>query len=479
MSFLTQGIELPFANGFYSSRSRPLSIQRCINYYPWINQAPSLSPESLYMTPGIRSAIVGSAGFQNRGAALVNGVPYYVNGSKLYRLDISTDASNVQTYTEVEIDDIPGSSRVIMVPGRGASGYELVIVLPGDTAYSYELSSDTLTTLNGVTNFLAPVIDCVNINGFWIFLQSGTNVVFHSNLNDSGTYNALDFYTAIQTDDARAIMSYRGQLYVYGDKELIPFNYIGGANFVFNPASNANIPQGIRSLHGKINIRNAVCFLGSGYNEEPSVWIFQGGLPLKISTDAIDYLLQNLSSLDLDNAFFLSHSQNGSDFVVLIAGDECVCYDLSTGRWHERRSLISDSSRRWRVNSILQAENSVFVWDFVDGRIGVLDDQVFQEYDTSVQRSATLQPFDNKGKFVQVKDLMVITDSGYGAEMVLDWTDDDSVWSNGISASAGSTGEYNRIVSWNRMGTASFSRVIRISSSSNSKCNIHKVLAIA
>ena len=46
-------VVLPIANGFYISDSLPISAQECVNWYPNIVQAPALSQETLFGTPGL------------------------------------------------------------------------------------------------------------------------------------------------------------------------------------------------------------------------------------------------------------------------------------------------------------------------------------------------------------------------------------------------------------------------------------------
>jgi len=206
--------------------------------------------------------------------------------------------------------------------------------------------------------------------------------------------------------------------------------------------------------------------------------LFRSGAPTKISSDTIDYLLQNLTATELDNAFMLKHSQNGGEFVVLIAGDECIVYDLATGRWHERKSMIGDQEKRWRVNAIVQAYNKIFVWDFQDSRVGILDDQIRTEYGNSVHRYFSTQTIDNKGKYIQVKELLLVADAGFDGVFTMEYSDDGGItWSQPTTRSAGAIGEYGRLIAWERLGTASFGRCVRHGTSTTSQCNVNKLIA--
>jgi hypothetical protein len=58
-------IQLPITNGFYKSRSLPISSQNCVNLYPVIKNTPALVQQSLRGTPGVEwiltNAITGEA----------------------------------------------------------------------------------------------------------------------------------------------------------------------------------------------------------------------------------------------------------------------------------------------------------------------------------------------------------------------------------------------------------------------------------
>ena len=80
-------MQLPIANGFYNSDSLPISHQECVNLYPNIVQAPGLTDESLFPTPGIAQlATAGNFNYKCFGAHVVDAVPYFVLGTNLYRL---------------------------------------------------------------------------------------------------------------------------------------------------------------------------------------------------------------------------------------------------------------------------------------------------------------------------------------------------------------------------------------------------------
>ncbi len=476
MSFLSQGFEVPFTNGAYNTRSKQFSAQRCVNYRPNIAPAGALSQQNLYQTEGIDGIIASLADSPCRGFHTMNGIPYAVIGDRLYRINRTVSPELVETWSTTDLGEVLGNNDVIMASGWSSTGYEMAIVSPGEQAYSYREATGVVSGLTGLTNFLSPVIDVINLNGFFIFLQEGTNIIFHSNLNNISTYNALDFELITRTPTVLALIKYRGQVYVMGDNETLPYTFIGGTNFVLQYQPNSTVQSGINNTQAKTTIRQSFCYLGGGENESPAVWLSTGQLPQKISTEAIEYQIRGTPLLD--EARMYNFAIDGGEYVVLRFGDYCFVYDLLTGRWHERESRPADREIPWRASYITNAYGRLLVGDSIDGRIGSLSSSD-TEYGDNVHRRFTLQPFDNKGKALRVSDIMVAMDAGFGGEMSMDYSDDGGyTWSDGLVRPAGESGEYGKHVAWDRLGAASFARTFRFGTSSGVKANVNKILAI-
>jgi len=124
-------IPLDFASGFYESQSTPLNAQRCVNWIPVIPQAKSLSQRALFGRPGTKlfSTLIDA----NRGSILANNLPYFVNGTALFSLNINGDKTNHGT--------IEGTKRVSMATNTTVDGVtKIVIVVPGEKSYVFDTS---------------------------------------------------------------------------------------------------------------------------------------------------------------------------------------------------------------------------------------------------------------------------------------------------------------------------------------------------
>jgi hypothetical protein len=363
-----------------------------------------------------------------------------------------------------------------MSAGKTGSDYELVIVDPGVSTYHYDLATNSLTSLDGLSNFLTPAIDVCNVFGYFVFLQEGTNTLFHSNLRDAQTYSALDFFTVTQAETLKGIINFRDQLFVFSEFKIIPFNHTGRSGFAFDAQFNAVKPYGLRSLHGKSDLGSYLCFLGNRRNAEPGVFVYTGGEPQKISTTPVDKAIQNLTTQEVDNAFILTWSQSGGDFFSVTAGNLCLVYNFRSGRWSENRSYINGVDFRWRVNSIVQAFNVIIVGDSDGGSVGILNDDLSQEYGSPILRYVTIQPYDAKGKFFNIKSIIVIAD--HPGEFTLEVSRDGITWPDPAIERTTEAGEYGKVYRWDRLGEIPFLGTMRISTASTSKSNINKVVAL-
>jgi len=125
-------MEIPITNGYYESKSLPLSHQQCVNWYPSVAQTRgALAAESLFGTPGINwLATSGTVRQANRGSLKKGGIPYAVNGDKLYSL-VKTVVSGEDVFTMTALGTIEGTGRVSMA----SNGTQLMILVPGGKGY--------------------------------------------------------------------------------------------------------------------------------------------------------------------------------------------------------------------------------------------------------------------------------------------------------------------------------------------------------
>jgi hypothetical protein len=452
---------LPIANGYYESDSLPISAQECTNLYPNITQAPALNQETLFGTPGLTQVASASELDNCRGAHEMNGVPYFLIGGHLYSM---AEDYTLTTRSNVVIG---GSGRVSMAD----NGTQLLLLVPGGAGYIYNHVANTFAQITD-SDFTANgnPQQVVFIDGFFC-LTTDTKKFIVSALNDGLAYNALDFGTAeSDPDEIVAPIVFKNQLFIGGSQTIEAFQNIGGADFPFQ-RTGLFLSKGISSPFSIQSIQDTFVFVGAGANESPAIWALNGNSVAKISTTAIDKELSALTEAQILDIYSWAYAEKGAYFVAFALPGTTLVYDTISKRWHERKSFVDGALGAYRVNALVRAYNQLWAGDLVDGRIGLLDQNVYTEYDTEIRRTIVTQPFQNNMESFVLPELELTVESGVGNSSAVDpkvgleRSVDGKIWSDARYRSIGKVGEYNRRVIWNRNGRASRFELFRFTMS--------------
>jgi len=468
--------QIPIAGGYYESESAPLSAQRCINWIPVVPQIDgALNNRALIGSPGLVAFSTLEVG--NRGGHVMDGVPYFVNGSTLYSVASTGVATSRGT--------IQAGGRVSMAD----NGQYLVIVVPGGPSYVYDNSAATLTVISD-TDFRAASSVAFK-DGYFVFSAFDGSVFFISALNDPLTYNALDFGAAeISPDDIVSVHVNHNELFVIGETTTELFQNIGGADFPFQRISGANIQKGSHARFGVVEYDNTFLFIGGGLNERTAIWRVSGSSSaVKISTAAIDQAIQEFTADEISGAFAWTYSERGSFFAGFTfegaSPSKTFVYDVTSSAlsgkpvWHERQSGVVDG--RWRVNSIVRAYGKLLVGDMSTATIGEIDRDTFTEYGEAIMRQRSSQPFFAEGLPVFSGELALTMESGVGLntgqgsdpQIRLDWSDDGGrTFSSEFFRSYGGVGKYEVVPTWRRLGRFPQQRVLRFTTTEPVKSNL-------
>lgn len=502
---------LPISLGFYVSNSLPISSQRSVNLYPNIPQGQAVSVDNLFNTPGLTQLTTEGVTVSIRGAHVMAQIPYFVIGTKLFRLNRVVASDDSETFTTTDLGTIEGTDRVHMAD----NGTQLCIVaIPeiGVTVGKSYIFTDTPDTLAIITdaNFDGPASSVTYIDNFFNFTKSNGKRFFNSPLGDgrglpSGVaYDPSDFSTAeADPDQIRAQIAYKSQLYILGSETIEIFRNIGRSPSPFQRVGGGVIDVGIVAPQSLELFGGAFAFVGAGVNESPAIWSIRGAQKQKLSTTAIDNALSKLTDEEQEAIFSWTYAESGAFFYGVTLPETCFVYDIVNQRWHERQSTKGTTLTQYRVGAMVEAYGRILVGDSQEGIIGQIDNDVFLEYGRLIQRFVTSKPFDDVGRPVIVTDIEAVIEAGTaltnditittgntaagvpitatgGADpqITLSWSDDGGrTFKGGISRSMGKRGEYKRRPIWRRVGRFPRSRVLKLEISAPVKATIIKVEA--
>lgn len=346
------------------SRSPQLSNARLLNFFTERQGPEAKGQAPLFSAPGIASkATVGTG--PHRGSWNFNGVAYYVSGPSLYTVDQSGVVRLLGT-------GIGGGNFVSM----SDNGVQLCIV-NGAQGWIYNVQSDAFTLITSPAFYPANTVTFMD--GYFIFDRVGTNEFFLSALYDGLTYNGLDFASAEgQPGFLIATVQNLQLLFLICSAHIELWYDAGSADFPFQRYAGGIINYGCVSPYTICKQDGAVFFLGA----DKIFYRLQANVPVRVSTHAIEHLIEE--SAEITTAFCSTWTIEGHKMVSLTlpASQVTVCFDISTGKWHDRNSVDGNFNDlgAWRANTALSAYDQTFFGDALSGEIGQLDWTIYTEF---------------------------------------------------------------------------------------------------
>jgi hypothetical protein len=468
---------ISFAGPTYVARSPNINLERSVNFYVENNPNGSKAPETLIGTPGTSLwATVGSGVI--RGKHIFNSLLFVVSGNTLYSVTtagVATSRGTLNTST----GRVSMQNNGLAVSGIG--GNQLIIV-DGTNGYIYNVSTAVFSTISSA-GFPANPVMVEYLDGYFITFGSGRMAYAVSNLYDGTTWNALAKASILASPEGiQAVLAVHQQLwFIKQDTSEVwynagtptsqgsPFSRIPGTVLDLGTSAPWSVARGDGGLFllGNMRVNGVGTFAG--------VMKIDGTTPKIISNTAINYQIQQLSTIT--DAFGYCYTDEGHTFYVLAfpTGNWTIVYDVTTQQWHERSLYISGDPytvNRHVGNSYAYFDNKHLVGDYrANGKVYHVSSAYYDDAGVDLISSRTTQYMhDESGlKTVFFHELQVDMETAVGGSVVADpqailsWSDDGGRnWSSDRVMSMGQGGEYTKRLVWRRLGR-SRARVFRLS----------------
>ena len=464
-------ISLPIDIGYYESESLPLAAQSCINMYPQNPQTKgALNNGALFYTPGINSftTIGGTSTVPTRGVYKFNDLLFTVS-SNGYAYTISD--SGTATQLTATGGTISGGSQPVVFADNGEV---LVILVPGLAGYFHTAGASETVKINDATwNAYMAQTGGVRSVAFkdGRFAYCTYDEIFLGSLVtdvDKGTtFPALSFGTAeIKPDKNVALLNVKNELLVFGEESIEPFQTISSTDFPLQRIPGAAVEKGLTSYLGAVLFDNSYAYIGASANENFAIWKGASGGAQKISTSAIDTLLQSYTLGQLENIRAFTYSEGGSFFLCFNLPDTTIVYDATAsfmqGRpvWHERQS----SGTAWRVNDIVYVYGKNYCSDSLSYNIGEISKSYTDEYGGDITRTFSGVYLYNKGRHFYIPELELYCDMNSADTVKLEMSRDGGVTFDTIDTIS------PKLV-WRRLGRVERSAVFRFTHTSDEEFN--------
>lgn len=331
---------------------------------------------------------------------------------------------------------------------QAARSLNQFVIVSGYNAYLVDSSATQITDPD-----LPDVIGVVYLGGYWVYPQRDSSTFYYSAVDDATSIDALDFVSAeVSADTIARFEVVGGEIWSFGFESIEYLGLTGNANAPFRPAAGRSQNVGCLAPMSVVPADNGVYFLGQYKGMGRGVFRTEGLQARRISTPAIDAMLDATTGLTPLSAKGILVQMDGHQFYVLtMPGEATYAYDIATGRWAKWETYDGQVFR-------LLAGNGRYFGD-VSGNIYEFSPTAYDDDGATLSRVAScFVPAEGNERHASVQlicETGVGLASGTGSNPMVElrYTDDlRGGWSDWLPASLGLTGVYEARAEWRQLG---------------------------
>jgi len=463
----------PFVGPSYEERVINFDAQRSVNLYPIKSMTgDSKTPFMLGSTPGLKVFCDLVSG-PIKGCYTVKGRSFFVTGKYLFEVFVDGTFTN--------LGSVVFSNSLVSITDNGLQ----ICIVGGDNGYVFTLATNELVQITSDGWNGADTVTF--LDGYGIFNWPGTSKYYISALYDFTTFDpTMVSSVASSTNDVVAVVALHQNVWVLGTQTVEIEYDSGNVNFPFQRIQGAFIEYGCIAPYSVVRAANTLFWLGQDQTGQGSVWMAQGYEPQKISTDAIEFYIQQFVH-NLDGASGWSYQEEGHFFYVLnIPGaSSTLVYDVTLGQWHERAyfNALTGKYERQRQNCQTFNFNQQLIGDYNSGKIYVQSLNYYDDAGDLIRRMRVAPHITSNLDYVFYNSFQVDMETGVGVDgidgsqntdpqLMMRYSNDGGyTWSNEIWMSMGKIGQYKWRARTTRIGRAR-DRVFEVSCMSNVPVNL-------
>jgi len=453
MKFQTLPVQITGAS--YQSRSRPLSSQRTVNWYPQVSQQAK-EPFVLMPFGGLLINTVGEG--IDRGFHRMAEILYQVKGTSLYEIS----NNGVATLR----GSIFGTDRCIIAD----DGINMFIVSV-TAVYQYSTDTNAVTIVTDSNIVGSQSVDFINNQ----FLYTKPRFTTVSNVGDGSTASGLNTIgEETEPDDMVRDFVFDEIIYRFGKRSTVAWYNSGVGNPPIEKLQGRIFQVGLGAIHSVVRTDEAMYWLG----DDNRVYRSATGAKEVVSTDPISDEIATYS--DSSDAIGSAFTISGQNFYCLTfpTGNKTFILNESLGQlgWSELSSGMSGD--RYQGSSFIDVYGKTYISDVDNGSVYTLDLNTYTNNGDPIRRERVTNSVNgdllgrkgsrvqmSKSKFIMETGVGLIDGQGDNPRIMIEYSDDGGrTWRHGSWPRVGRLGEFTLQVEFFNLGVF-YDRIFRISTS--------------
>lgn len=437
-------MQVPILSGVFTDNGPNVRVSYPVNLVPVPTQS-GVSQE--YLRPADGLIANGTGPGTDRGGIEWDGILYRVMGSKLVTV--------AQNGAVTVLGDVGDDGKLVTMD----YSFDLLGIASAGNLWFWNPSTSTLT--QNTDPDLGTVVDVVWVDGYWMTTDNEFLVV--TELTNPLDVNPLKYGSSeVDPDPVNALLKVRNEVYALNRHTIEVFDNVGGDFFPFNRIDGAQIEKGCIGTHACCIFAEAVAFIGSGFNEAPSIYIGANGNATKISTQEIDQLLLTYTEPQLALSKLEARNDKTHQHLYVHLPDRTLVYDYAASQatnqqiWFTLTSTVVDFAP-YRARNFVWCFDRWNIGDPLSSAVGYTTDLTSDHYGQQVRwEFGTLMLYNGgKGAVVHELELVALTGRvplGVNPQISTSYSLDGQSWSQDRFISAGTTGNAAKRLVWWQQG---------------------------
>ena len=476
-------MKTPILGSAYVARSINAADNRMVNLFPEAIPEGGKEPGFLNRAPGLEFLqTVGTGPIRALWAHQTNGSDFYVvSGSGFYKL-------TGLTATPTLLGTLTTSSGPVSIADNGTQ----IFLATNPDGFIYNETTNVFARITDPD--FAGAVTVAYLDGYFVFNQPNSQIIWVSQLLDGTSINPLDFASAEGSPDGVVgLISDHRELWVFGTDSVEVWYDSGAADFPLARIQGAFNEIGCVAAFSIAKLDNSLFWLGTDARGQGIVYKANGYTGQRVSTHAIEYAIAQYGNIS--DALAYTYQQEGHGFYILTfpSANATWVYDAATQAWHERAGWDNGSFTRHRSNCQCNFVGNIIVGDYQNGNIYTLDLDTYADngqiqrwlrswralptgtntlkrtaqhsLQLDAQAGALLTPITEYVYLTTEDGFKLITESydnlvdettlsvNPPPQFMLRWSDDGGhTWSNEHWAQGGAVGAYGTRIFWRRLG---------------------------